>query len=628
LLLTGGLALHAQPRTVIQTETRLVVVDAVVTGKKGDRVLDLAKKDFHVFEDGKEQPLQVFSFEAPSGGAGAAASDPQRLILFFDNQSLKPTDQVRARHSAASFIDANVDASRLMAVADFDGTLHISQNFTDNPGRLKDAVNQTRYGGITGGANSSATAASSASLSEQNARSLMGMITNLARNLSSMPGRKIIVVLSAGLPVSSDSGHDVEAAAQACNRSNTGVYAIDFSSPLNLASSNTADTSPADAQPARGGMGRGGPVATRGPQAAPVNEQVDMRAVASLAQSTGGFVVRDANDLLRGFEEVGKEQNEYYVLGYTPPESKEGSCHNLRVKVDRGSVNVRARSSYCSNKAQDLLAGSSAAKDLEARAAAAQSGNVSATMQLPFFYIGANVARVRVAMEIVPDALKFETKNGKQHAELNVLGIASTADGDTAARFSDVVKLDVDDRRAPVRYEKEFKIAPGQYKFTVVFSSGGAGFGKLETPLVIEPRDAGAPQLSGIALSKQVHAASDLGLDAGLFEDTTLLIANGVEFVPSPSNQFHKDDLAVFYVELYQPSGAESAIRTRVLDRKSGEQKLDSGLLKLPPTNAPVVPLGQKLPVAELAPGAYTLELTAVSAAGKEFKRTADFELR
>jgi hypothetical protein len=320
------------------------------------------------------------------------------------------------------------------------------------------------------------------------------------------------------------------------------------------------------------------------------------------------------------------------VLGYTPPDSKEGSCHNLRVKVDRAGAAVRARSSYCSSKAQDLLAGSSAAKELETRAAAPQSGNVSASMQLPFFYASDKVARVRVAMEIVPDALKFESKNGRLHAELNVLGIASTADGDVAARFSDVVKLDIDkldidNRRAPVRYEKEFKIAPGQYKFTVVFSSSGSGFGKLEAPLIVEPLEPSALALSGIAFSKQVHAVSDLGLDAGLFEGTAPLIANGVEFVPSASSVFHKGELAVFYCELYGAAPGVS-LRMRVVDRKSGEQKSDTGVMQLPPASGAMIPLGQKLPVADLAPGAYTLDLTAIDAAGKQFKRTADFEMR
>lgn len=53
-----------------------------------------------------------------------------------------------------------------------------------------------------------------------------------------------------------------------------------------------------------------------------------------------------------------------------------------------------------------------------------------------------------------------------------------------AARFSDIVrrtfdtKDDLDKWKAkPLYYAEEFKIVPGEYTLTVVFSSGGEGFG-------------------------------------------------------------------------------------------------------------------------------------------------------
>ena len=46
----------AWPQTappVIKSETRVVLVDAVVTGKKGEYIRDLTAKDFRVWEDNK-----------------------------------------------------------------------------------------------------------------------------------------------------------------------------------------------------------------------------------------------------------------------------------------------------------------------------------------------------------------------------------------------------------------------------------------------------------------------------------------------------------------------------------------------------------------------------------------------
>src|SRR5579863_3915871 len=70
---------HAQQPTpagatdvpVIRAETRLVLVDAVVTDKKGNYIRDLAQKEFKVWEDGKEQTLTSFSYEERASSTNA-----------------------------------------------------------------------------------------------------------------------------------------------------------------------------------------------------------------------------------------------------------------------------------------------------------------------------------------------------------------------------------------------------------------------------------------------------------------------------------------------------------------------------------------------------------------------------
>lgn len=366
-----------------------------------------------------------------------------------------------------------------------------------------------------------------------------------------------------------------------------------------------------------------------------------------LASGTGGFVIHETNDLLGGMEKIGKEQDEYYVLGYTPPDSEEGSCHTLRVKLDRGGTEVRARTGYCNSKPQDQLAGNSTEKDLETRAALAQAGNVTASMQIPYFYTAPNVARVNVAMEIATDSLKFDKQKGKYHATVNVLGLAYLPDGSVGARFSDALKLEFDDKKrmeefkeSPMHYENQFDVASGKYNLKVVFSSGGEGFGKVEMPLTVDPYDAKQFSMSSMALSKEVRRASDLGvgLDALLLEDRVPLIANGMQMVPFGSNRFKKNDFVAFYAELYEPllvTGDPKtppivAFEMRVLDGKTGEQKEDTGLMRLDlpkQGGTPTIPMGIKVPTQSLAPGDYKVEVKAMDNSGKEFKRTADIQI-
>jgi hypothetical protein len=237
-------------------------------------------------------------------------------------------------------------------------------------------------------------------------------------------------------------------------------------------------------------------------------------------------------------------------------------------------------------------------------------------------------------MEIQADALKFETKKGRSHAELNFLGVATGADGEVHGRFSDALKLDFDSpsqaenlKGKTLHYEKEFKIAPGQYNLSVAFGQGESSFGKVQVPLMIDPWT-GDLGLSGLALGRETLPASDLGLDLTL-GDRTPLVAEGVQVVPSGSWQFNKSEPAFVYFEVYGAEASAARVRMRVLDVKTGEQKWDGGMMQLPPQNSgamPSISLDAKLPVDSLPRGSYQLEVTATSSGGKQIKRTAAFE--
>src|SRR5712692_6486317 len=117
----------AQPPTVIKTETKLVLVDVVVSDKKTKYLEDLTLKNFRVWEDNKEQTLKTFSF-----GPDPSAPDAGKryIVLFFDSMTLTPTELIQARIAAQKFIESNAGPDRLVAIASFMGSTQISQNFT------------------------------------------------------------------------------------------------------------------------------------------------------------------------------------------------------------------------------------------------------------------------------------------------------------------------------------------------------------------------------------------------------------------------------------------------------------------------------------------------------------------
>lgn len=689
----------------IKAEKRLVLVDAIVSDKKGNYIRDLTAKDFRVWEDKKEQSIESFSFES---GSTAPNAQKRYLVLFFDNSTMQFGDQMKARKAAQQFIENNAGPNREMAVVDFGGSLQVVQNFTEDVKRLHDAVSGVKFSSVSPNGDLLGNAQLSRAAADFGARDVLLSLRTLAKNLGPVPGRKTLIFLSSGFPLDSELRSELTAVIDVCNKNNVAVYPIDVrglvasASPRDLVPGlpgwqgvplvNAAymgqrgapgggggATTGGGAGVGRTGGGTAGSAGSRGVTSSPgagtrtnnsMNNPITnpnspfnqarsimpqipnvartQEVLYDLANGTGGFVIVDTNDLVGGLQRIGNEQEAYYVLGYTPAEAKEGSCHELKVKVDRGGTEVRARSGYCTTKPLDMLAGSAVERELETRAAAAAPGNVKASMELPFFYTTSNTARVNVAMDIPADTLQFQKEKGKQHSEVNVLGIVSDAQGDVAARFSDNVKLDLENKKAveefqehPMHYQTQFDIAAGTYHLKVVFSSGGQSFGKLESPLFIDAYDNSKFGISSIALSHEVRKVSDLdvSLDAALLEDHVPLVSQGMEIVPAGSHSFEKNATTAAYLEVYEPvlqkqpgEDFRVGVDMRLVDKKTGQPKVDSGFVTLAPyikPGNPMIPVALRLPLEKLDPGSYRVEFQAKDTAGNvSMLRSTDFEVR
>lgn len=660
VLLLSVLAAQAGAQ-VIRTETQEVLVDVAVTDKKGNYVQDLEASDFHVWEDGQEQKVTSFSRVTDAGPDGAR---PHFTILLFDNVTMSPREMAWAHEAAGNFIDVNLAPEHSMAVVNFGGVLRVAQTFTTDAPRLKQAVNSQRVAAFA--FNDDDPAAAVRSQEAFAVRDTIRALGNLVEKLESLPGRKSVVFFTAGFTVSSDNVAKLNEAIDAANRSNVAIYPVNVRTLVI-----TPDQAPTVATRGRGvriGQStrqlRGDPIDAVAPGQSTAASAAALQAVMfNLADGTGGFVVRQPDDTAM-LGKIGQEQKEYYLLGYTPPEGSQGSCHKLRVRVERKDTEWRARKEYCNVTRGDLLSGNPVERELEAHASAEGAGNITATMQAPFFYTGPNVARVAVAMEIDTSGVNFKREKDTYKASFDILGVATRPDGTTGARFSDTVKLEFDDQKqveefqsTPYLYSTQLDAAPGDYQFVVVFSSGGESFGKVEMPLTIEPYQPGDFAMSSLALSTSFQRAdaTDAALDELLIDDSKKLIANGLQATPAGSAVVQPGAQAGFYTEIYEPLLAKPdaenplavAIRMRVVKRDpptptgdagpdpdavaAGPSGFDSGLMRLDLSavaGQAVIPLLQRLPVEDLPPGPYTLEVQVLDTAGGMARRTLDFELK
>jgi hypothetical protein len=375
------------------------------------------------------------------------------------------------------------------------------------------------------------------------------------------------------------------------------------------------------------------------------NVATNQEVLATLADGTGGFTIFNTNDLAGGLDRISKEGNEFYILGYVPRDSPEGSCHTLKVKMNTGGLNVRSRSGYCNVKPENPLAGKPVEKQLEARAAATgNAGSIHGNFESPYFYTGPNVARVNLAMEIPADTLKFEKDKGKFHSTINVLGIAYKPDGTVGAKFSDTIDLDLEKdklkafQKDSYHYQNQFDAVPGDYKLTIVLSGGGDAFGKFESPLHIDPYDGKTLSLSGVAMTNNATRISDTptGLDSALLEDHTPLIVKGLQIVPSATNHFKKTDNVIMYAEIYEPlltgdNPPKVAFAYHILDRATNKDVMFTGAMPADDfiqKGSPVIPTGLKVNVKDLPAGSYKLLVQAVDSAKHNApNRVVDFDV-
>lgn len=616
------------------SDSNLVLVDTVVTDKKGAYIGDLTQKDFRVREDGKEQAITGFSYQAD----GATNDQKHYLVLMFDNSTVPQTDQHYARNAAMKFIDSNAGPNRFMAVVEFGGTLRVTQNLTDDVEKLKQAVAGTKFSQIS--ANAPAGVGSGVLRSPNGpASALPEAIRNLAKGLARVPGRKTVVLFSEGV---SGGVNLMKAAIEESNRANTAIYPVDIHALGGTGRPGLGDAS----------MGRvSGPMISLNQAANRQTPDADLSASApasdvlfGLAQGTGGFVVSKLAD---DIDRIGKEESQYYVLSYLPANpSQPGACHTIKVTVNRSGASVRARASYCDTVTPALQTGTPTERDLEARLNADATPNVPATMETPYFYVAPDTARVDLALDIPGSGIKFAKDKGKFAAVLNIIGIAYMPDNGVAARFSDSAKVTLDDQQQvdefasrPYHFEKQFEMAPGKFDLKVAFSSSAANFGKAEKPLTIDPWNPSTFLLSGLALCQTTHPATAAGLgDVDLFADKVPLNAGGVQFIPAGTNRLQKSQNAFIYGEIYEPALVSAdpkadpgvGAQLTLINDKTKEIAKYMNLTRLKPETVPgtsAVPFGLVLPTDELALGTYTAQITVLDAAGNHAIRRIDFEL-
>ena len=133
--------------------SELVLIETYVLDSRGRPTAGLTADDFELLVDGRKTPIASLDFREmapidsgpeaaaggpPSGAAGAAL--PRRFVLFFEDGTSAPHGLDAARRAADQFLSTDPVRSDQFAVAAFDTSLRIIQDFTSDHDTLRRAI--------------------------------------------------------------------------------------------------------------------------------------------------------------------------------------------------------------------------------------------------------------------------------------------------------------------------------------------------------------------------------------------------------------------------------------------------------------------------------------------------------
>lgn len=519
---------------VFRAATRLVQVSVVVHGGHGEPVGDLKKDEFTLTERGKPQQITFFSVSSaavpvkppsplPPHLFSNALTDqagvpPSVTIILLDLLNTSWTDQVYARKALVKFLEQIQPQDRLAILTLGSGKLTVLHDYTTDAASLvakvakfkaqllpeleASTVNPDSQQALAGlGLDSFADAEQRVADFYTSGRvvNTLQALEAIAQHLTSLPGRKNLIWLSGGFPLTIGFDEmpeigstrdrrtftvEMDAAIRALNDSGVAVYPVDARGLMTLPGFDAAT---------RATPGARGPAP--GARLAPiVANQETMR---ELADRTGGRAAYNTNDLARAIRRAVDDSLVTYTLGYYSTDAtQDGRFRDIKIKVNRPHLDVRYRKGYFAFKPSDT--GVQRRKD-EMRSAVwspldATAVGVNARVD---FLEKPEPNTVNVIVQVDPATIRFTKDGDRWKADLDIVYVQKdergTTRGDGVAETISLALTEDTYARAAARgliHERSFPRQAGAVTLRIVVRDASTGAaGSLTVPFSRVPRD-------------------------------------------------------------------------------------------------------------------------------------------
>lgn len=296
-----------------------------VTDAKGNFIAGLSREQFHVYDEGAEQPITNFD----------SIDTPAQILLLVETSPA--VYLIHREHLEAAYqLLAGLARDDQIALDTYDDSLHPLLPFSTEKAGVAAALGEVRYALGTARLN------------------LYQSLTRALDELAVMSGKRAVVLLSTGLDESQNEAAGENSSSGAENKeweklvahlraAGVVVYPVALGGELRHAG--------------RGDSRRAGPGGAKA-QVSAGFERAD-RALREMAQLSGGLVFfpRDASDFNTIYRRISEALRHEYSLGFIPP-NRDARYHHLEVRVfdsrgrqiapgeGRSGYQLRARPGY------------------------------------------------------------------------------------------------------------------------------------------------------------------------------------------------------------------------------------------------------------------------------------------
>jgi VWFA-related protein len=632
---------------ILRTEE--ILLDLVVTDMRGRPVLDLRSDEIEVFDDGVKQQITSFALRrgAPAQtktGALALAEQFREysfILIVVDQVTVPLPERNRVLRAAERFVKDRLAPNDLVAVLAAGSSLHVVQNFTNDRTRLLAALRIATVSGRDAALGPDALKAQIASAqdrtvlgsrldalsavlaptvaelrTELRTRAVAHDLLALLKVYSHIQGRKSVLLYSQGFGGADQVDELISDVVKIANRSGFVFYTVDAVG-LSLADDNRARQSQMD---------RGRADTDGNTRLANVGTSIRGRlntGLRRLAIDTGGVAIRNTNDLGRGFEALAKDLHAFYVISYEPSNAElDGHYHEIAVRITRPETRLRSRAGYFAvpGGAQSLLLPfEQAVLDVINDAARGKRpSELHAAIRTERFKAGSGW--------YVPVALSAKAPpvdDAPGDAELHALALIRDHRNVVLAKLSSKIRFHGRAERDVLLNLLSEPLILGAGSYTVVVGLRDPTTGKsavfehaFRLPDFEGPD---APNVSSIVLNRDAMLLSETERNGP--DEDPLVFEKMVRIVPRASREFSSsrgDQLGVFF-SFYGANGHEYSARLRIVgegvEGGSRVSVVSPGLVLPGPGRFGARSLATKLPLADLKPGMYALEVEITDAA-------------